>query len=85
MAKMSDEQLRVLEELEHARIAYDKFNDELNKEIAARRWEARAHTRDLVRKARAHGVPYRRIGIALDTADHQTLKYYEADKQREKL
>ena len=82
MALLNEEQQALVTKLEEARVVYDTFEEELRKEVADRKWEARAETRRLVREARAAGVPMRQIGIALDTSDHRTLKNYENDVRR---
>lgn len=84
MTKMNTQQEDLLAELERARTQYEHFEELLAAEVADRKWEAKQHIRSLVREARGHGVPYRRIGIALDTSDHQTLKNYETDTRRDK-
>ena len=73
MAKMNDKQEALLSQLEYARVNYEKFEEDLANEVADRKWEAKAQMRDLVREARVAGVPYRRIGFALQTSDHRTL------------
>lgn len=83
MAKMNDEQQALLTQLEEARVVYDKFTEDLRKEVSDRKWEKQARIRDLVRKAREKDVPYARIGVALETADHYTLKRYEKDVRRD--
>lgn len=83
MTKMNTRQEELLTELEDARTHYEKFEALLAAEVADRKWEAKAHIRSLVREAREYGVPYRRIGIALDTSDHLTLKNYETDTRRD--
>lgn len=82
MAVMNEKQTELLKMLEGARVIYDNFEEELAYEVADRKWEARADTRRLVREAREAGVPYRQIGIALQTSDHRTLKDYEKDVRR---
>ena len=79
MAKMNEKQEALLSQLEDARVNYEKFEEDLADEVANRKWEAKAQMRDLVREARGEGVPYRRIGIALQTSDHRTLQRYEKD------
>lgn len=82
MAVMNEKQTELLKMLEGARVIYDNFEEELACEVADRKWEARGDTRRLVREAREAGVPYRQIGIALQTSDHRTLKDYEKDVRR---
>lgn len=82
MAVMNEKQTELLKMLEGARVIYDNFEEELAFEVADRKWEARGDTRRLVREAREAGVPYRQIGIALQTSDHRTLKDYEKDVRR---
>lgn len=84
MAKMNELQESLISQLESARVTYDKFEETLAQEVADRKWEARAEMRDLVREARQAGVPYRRIGFALQTSDHNTLVSYYEDKRRDK-
>ena len=79
MAVMNDAQEELLGKLANARDTYSEFEEQLNAEVAQRKWEAKTRIRDLVREARAAGVPYRQIGNALATADHKTLKDYEQD------
>lgn len=79
MAKMNDKQEALLSQLEYARVNYEKFEEDLAAEVANRKWEAKAQMRDLVREARGEGVPYRKIGFALQTSDHRTLQRYEKD------
>lgn len=83
MTKLHDEQLRKIEELEIARIFYAQFEEDLAIEVADRKWEAKETIRNLVREARKAGVPYSRIGTALQTSDHATLKSYEKDIRRD--
>lgn len=84
MAKMSDKQLELLSMLETAREVYDAFENSLAREVADRKWEAKADTRRLIREAREAGVPYRQIGFALGTSDHQTLKNLEKDIRKDR-
>lgn len=79
MANMNDKQEALLSQLEDARVNYEKFEEDLANEVADRKWEAKAQMRDLVREARGEGVPYRKIGFALQTSDHHTLQRYEKD------
>lgn len=79
MANMNDKQEALLSQLEDARVNYEKFEEDLAAEVANRKWEAKAQMRDLVREARGEGVPYRKIGFALQTSDHRTLQRYEKD------
>ena len=83
MAKMNDKQEALLSQLEDARVNYEKFEEDLANEVADRKWEAKAQMRDLVREARGEGVPYRRIGFALQTSDHRTLQQYETDTRKD--
>lgn len=82
MAVMNEKQVELIRELELARVTYDTFEEELATEVANRKWDAKAGMRELVREARDAGVPYRRIGMALQTSDHRTLKEYERDLRR---
>lgn len=82
MAKMDETQERLISQLENARVIYEEFEQELMQEVADRKWEAKANMRDLIREARKIGVPYRRIGFAIQTSDHATLKQLEADIRR---
>lgn len=82
MAVLSEAQQDVIDQLNAARVVYDQFELELRKEVADRKWAARAETRRLVRKAREMNVPMRQVGIALETSDHKTLKDYENDVRR---
>lgn len=84
MAKMNELQESLISQLEDARVTYEKFEESLAQEIADRKWEAKAGMRDLVREARHTGVPYRRIGFALQTSDHRTLVSYYEDERRDK-
>ena len=79
MANMNEKQEALLSQLEDARVNYEKFEEDLAAEVANRKWEAKAQMRDLVREARVEGVPYRRIGFAIQTSDHRTLQRYEKD------
>ena len=79
VTKMNDRQEALLSQLEDARANYEKFEEDLAAEVADRRWESKAQMRDLVREARGEGVPYRKIGFALQTSDHRTLQRYEKD------
>lgn len=79
MVKMNEKQEALLSQLEDARVNYEKFEEDLAAEVANRKWEAKAQMRDLVREARGKGVPYRKIGFALQTSDHRTLQRYEKD------
>lgn len=81
MAKMDETQESLISQLENARVTYDEFEAELNKEISERKWEAKENIRTLVREARKIGVPYRRIGFALKTSDHRTIQQYEKGEQ----
>lgn len=83
MAKMNDKQEALLSQLEDARVNYEKFEEDLAAEVANRKWEAKAQMRDLVREARGEGVPYRKIGFALQTSDHRTLKDYETNTRKD--
>lgn len=82
MANMNDKQESLLSQLENARVNYEKFEEDLAAEVADRKWEAKAQMRDLVREARGEGVPYRKIGFALHTSDHRTLRMYEANERQ---
>lgn len=79
MAIMNDTQQEILGELEAARVTYEQFEEDLAQRVADEKWERKAEIRDLVRKARDAGVPYRQIGFALHTSDHRTLQRYEKD------
>ena len=79
MANINEKQEALLSQLEDARVNYEKFEEDLAAEVADRKWEAKAQMRDLVREARGEGVPYRKIGFALQTSDHRTLQRYEKD------
>ena len=83
MTKMTDRQEALLSQLEDARVNYEKFEEDLAAEVADRKWETKAQMRDLVREARGEGVPYRKIGFALHTSDHRTLKDYETDTRKD--
>lgn len=82
MAVMNDKQSELLKMLEGARVIYDQFEEELAQRVADEKWENKADIRRLVREARDAGVPYRQIGFALQTSDHNTLKQYEKDIRR---
>lgn len=82
MAVMNDKQQEILRKLELARVTYEAFEEELAQRVADAKWEKKAEMRDLVREARDAGVPYRQIGFALQTSDHNTLKNYEKDIRR---
>lgn len=82
MAVMDGIQQEILSRLERARVTYDQFEEDLAKRVADEKWERKTEIRELVREARDAGVPYRRIGIALQTSDHNTLKQYEQDIRR---
>ena len=82
VTKMNDKQEALLSQLEDARANYEKFEEDLAAEVADRRWESKAQMRDLVREARGEGVPYRKIGFALQTSDHRTLRMYEANERQ---
>lgn len=82
MANMSESQESLISQLQYARVIYDKFEEDLLKEVADRKWEAKTHIRQLVREARAINVPYSKIGYALQTRDHNTIKNYESDTRR---
>ena len=83
MTKMTDKQEALLSQLEDARVNYEKFEKDLAAEVANRKWEAKAQMRYLVREARGEGVPYRKIGFALQTSDHRTLRMYEANERKD--
>ena len=83
MAKMNDKQEALLSQLEYARVNYEKFEEDLAAEVADRKWEAKAQMRYLVREARGEGVPYRKIGFALQTSDHRTLQMYETNTRKD--
>ena len=83
MANMNDKQEALLSQLEDARVNYEKFEEDLANEVANRKWEAKAQIRDLVREARGEGIPYRKIGFALQTSDHNTLKNYETNTRKD--
>lgn len=82
MAVMNDKQQEILRKLELARVTYEAFEAELAQRVADAKWEKKTEMRDLVREARDAGVPYRQIGFALKTSDHNTLKQYEQDIRR---
>lgn len=82
MAVMNEKQTELLDMLEGARVIYDRFEKELAQAVADEKWEHKQDIRRLVREAREAGVPYRQIGIALQTSDHNTLKQYETDSRR---
>lgn len=82
MAVMNEKQTELLALLDGARVIYESFEEELAFEVANRKWTAKSDIRRLVREARDAGVPYRQIGIALQTSDHRTLKEYEKDVRR---
>lgn len=83
MAILNEEQKKILAEIEDAREAYEDFEQKLSQEIADRKWVAKKHLRDLVRKARSARVPFRQVGFALGTSDHRTIKDLEADRRRD--
>lgn len=82
MAVMNDRQNELLKKLEGARVTYDSFEEALAQRVADEKWERKTEIRELVREARDAGVPYRQIGFALQTSDHNTLKQYEKDIRR---
>lgn len=82
MAVMNEKQSELLRMLENARVIYERFEEELAQRVADEKWEEKADIRRLVREAREAGVPYRQIGFALQTSDHNTLKSYEKDIRR---
>ena len=82
MAVMNEKQAELLRLLEDARVIYEQYEEELAQRIADEKWENKADIRRLVREARDAGVPYRQIGFALQTSDHNTLKQYEKDIRR---
>lgn len=82
MAVMNEKQTELLHQLEHARATYEAFEAALAREVTERKREAKSEIRALVREARGVGVPYRQIGIAIQTSDHRTLKEYEKEEVR---
>lgn len=80
MAVMNEEQSELLQQLEHVRAEYELFEEALAQEVIERKHEAKRDIRRLVREARAADVPYRRIGIAIQTSDHRTIKEYEKEE-----
>lgn len=84
MAVMNEEQQTLLDRLEEARVVYEAFEENLRKEVSDRKWEEKRLIRNLVREARAADVPWRKIGIALDTSDHATIRNYHDDVRRDK-
>lgn len=82
MTVMNSKQEELLSLLENARVIYEQFEEELAQRVADEKWEAKTDIRRLVREARESGVPYRKIGIALQTSDHRTLKDYEKNIRR---
>lgn len=82
MAVMNERQTELLKMLEGARVIYEQFEEELAQRVADEKWEAKADIRRLVREARDAGVPYRQIGFAIQTSDHNTLKQYEKNIRR---
>ena len=82
MANMNQEQRDLLHQLEVADAEYNAYVEALEEELAQKKWEAREKTRNLVREARNASVPYRQIGIALGTSDHQTIKNFESDRRK---
>lgn len=82
MAIMNQDQRALLTALDEARATYEQFEEELAQEVADRKWEAKENIRHLVREARKNNVPYRRIGFALETSDHRTVKDLEHDRRR---
>lgn len=82
MAVMNEKQSELLRMLEGARVIYEQFEEELAERVADEKWEEKADIRRLVREAREAGVPYRQIGFALQTSDHNTLKSYEKNIRR---
>ncbi len=82
MANLDDKQQDLLSKLEDVRVAYDAFEKDLMAEVLDRKWAAKADMRRLVREARAAGVPFRQIGFALQTSDHNTLKDLENNRRR---
>lgn len=83
MAIMNEEQQSLLTQLEEAKVMYDSWEEALRQEISDRKWEEKKNIRRLVQEARAMKVPIRKIGFALGTADHKTLKDYEQGVRRE--
>lgn len=82
MSVMNDAQESLLSSIEEARKKYEAWEAGLAQEMADRKWEAKKEIRKLVREARNIEVPYRRIGMALNTSDHATIRSYEQDRRR---
>lgn len=82
MAVMNGIQQEILSKLERARVTYARFEEELAQRVADEKWERKTEMRELVREARAAGVPYRQIGMSLKTSDHRTIKDMEKDVRR---
>lgn len=82
MAVMNEAQQALLDQVTAAGVEYDQFEEALRQEVSDRKWEKRAKTRDLVRQARALGVPWKKLGEALNTSDHNTIKDYHDDIRR---
>lgn len=81
MANMNETQQSLLDQLSVVAVEYDNFEEALRKEVAERKWQERARTRELVRQARDIGVPWKKLGEALNTSDHRTVKAYANDER----
>lgn len=84
MAVLHEAQQTYITQLEEARVVYDKFEEDLKKEIEQRKWDAKERIRTLVQEARDLNVPMRQIGIALKTSDYATLKNYQENVRKKK-
>lgn len=82
MAVMDSKQQEILRKLERSRVTYEEYEEWLANWISDEKWKHKEEMRNLVREARDAGVPYRQIGFALKTSDHNTLKQYEQDIRR---
>lgn len=76
MTNLNEEQAELLASVEAQRVAAEPILDALREQHAQEVWDAKKGIRDAAKAAFEAGVPARKIGFALNTSDHNSIKRY---------
>lgn len=76
MTNLNNEQIELLDNVKQSRVGLEPLLEALREQQAAEMWDAKQPIRDAAKAAYEAGVPARKIGFALDTSDHKTIKKY---------
>lgn len=76
MTNLNTEQAELLASVEAQRVAAEPLIEALREQHAQEIWDAKLGIREAAKAAYEAGVPARKIGFALKTSDHNSIKRY---------